>query len=138
MPQSDAETAFEYAYFTNSYPHETPKTKSIQSCIKVLVFVAVFLEVVSTVGIASSVVKFSKIVTKVDGVIHCGALATLVSSGAKIISAVNAHVYATTRTDRTPEKRESTAKFFRAVTFVSGIIMLAVIHMLNKHATITV
>ena len=138
MPQTDAEAAFEHAYFTNSYPHETPKTKSIQTCIKVLVFIAVFIEVGYSVGIVGSMVKFSQIVTKVDGVIHCGALATLISSAAKIISAINAHTYASKRTDRTPESRESTAKFSRVVTFVCGVITIAVIHMLNVHAVSTV
>ena len=138
LPHTDAETAFEQAYFTNSYPQETPKIKSIQTCIKVLVFIAVFIEFGSTLGLVGSMVKYSQLVTKVDGVIHLGTLATIISSAAKIISSIHAHTYASKRTDRTPEKRESTAKFMRLVTIVCGLVMICVIHMLNVHAVKTV
>ena len=110
MPEMDPEAAFEYAYWTNSYPkEETSRTKCIQKCIKVLVIIAVTLEVLSLFGVFLSVVKYSQLVTRVDAMIQFGTLATLVSSAAKIISALNAQSYASKRTDRTPEKRESTA-----------------------------
>ena len=134
----DDEHAFEHAYFTNSYPQETPKAKSIQSCLKVLVFITVLFEVTSMIGIGFSYVKFSQLVSRVDNVIHFGTWATLISSAAKIVSAINAHYYASNRTGRTPEKREQTGKFFRAVTFVSGLLTYFVIHLLNKHAMLTV
>ena len=70
--------------------------------------------------------------------IAIGAVATLFSSGSKITSALNAYYYAGSRVVRTPEKREQTAKFFRAVTFVTCLVTFGVIHMLNKHAMSTV
>ena len=110
MPEQDAEAAFEHAYWTNSYPkEETNKTKSLSKCVRVLVYVAVSLEVLSMFGIFLAVIKFSHIVSRVDSVITFGTLASLVSSSAKIISAVNAHCYVSKRIDRTPEKREQTA-----------------------------
>ena len=69
-PQQDADSAFELAYYTNSYPQQTPKAKSIQSCITVLACIAVFIEVSGSLGMIGSIVKFSQIVTKVDGVVQ--------------------------------------------------------------------
>ena len=139
MPEMDGEAAFEYAYWSNSYPkEETSRTKCIQKCIKVLVITAVTLEVLSLFGVFLSVIKYSQLVTRVDAIIQFGTLATLVNSAAKIISAMNAQDYASKRTDRTPEKRESTAKFFRAVSLMSALITFFSIHMLNNHALETV
>jgi len=65
-------------------------------------------------------------------------MANLISSAAKIISALTAHTYASTRTDRTPEKRVSNKTWFRAVSVLGGFYMIFMIHLLNKHAETTV
>ena len=61
----------------------------------------------------------------------------LISSVVKIISAVTAHSYASKITERTPEKRLSNKKWFRAVTIVGGLGTLMMIHFLNKHTETT-
>ena len=54
----DDEYRFEHAYYTNSYPHESSKAKSVQSCIKVLVFIAILAETFSLTGIGLSFAKY--------------------------------------------------------------------------------
>ena len=130
--------AFEHAYFTNSYPQESDKTKCVTTVIKIMTFVVIFVEVAQNVGIANAIIQYTQLVNKVDSVIHTGAMALLISSAAKIISALTAHSYASTRTDRTPEKRISNKTWFRAVSVVGGIFMIFMIHLLNKHAETTV
>lgn len=134
----DPEHHFEHAYYTNSYPQECSKAKSTISCLKVIIFIAILVEVSTLIGLGVSFSKFQSIVTKADSVIQFGAFATLMSSAAKILSAFNAYNYSSDRLGRTPEKREQTAKFFRAVTFFTGLITYFMIHMLNKHAMSTV
>ena len=65
--------------------------------------------------------------------IHTGAFTLLISSISKVISAMTAKQYAKDRTDRTPEKRVNTAKFFRIVSVVTCMIAVTVNHLLNQH-----
>ena len=46
--------AFEHAYFTNSYPQESSKTKCVTNVIKVMTFIIIFVEVATGVGIAGA------------------------------------------------------------------------------------
>ena len=103
-----------------------------------MTFFVIFVEAVSNFGIVKAVVQYSSIVEKTDDVIHSGAVALLISSLARIVSAVKAHQYSAKRTDRTPEKRIATSKLFWIVTLISGVVMFAAIHLLNEHAEKTV
>ena len=44
--------AFEHAYFTNSYPEESSKTKGITRVIRITTFLIIFVEVAQGVGFA--------------------------------------------------------------------------------------
>ena len=52
------EQHFEHAYYTNSYPQECSKAKSTQSCLKVIIFIAILVEVTSLIGLGVSFSKF--------------------------------------------------------------------------------
>ena len=122
---------FENAYFMNSYPQESTKGQSLITTIKIVSVCCLLYEIATNVGIFMAVAQYSELVAKVDSVIHTGAFGILISSAGKIISAMTARQYASVRTDRTPEKRVNTAKFFRAVSVVSFLVTVLVIHLLN-------
>ena len=94
---------------------------------------SVFVEVAVQLNFGAAVFKYSQIVPKVDPTIQIGSFVILISSIAKIVSALTARQYALDRTDRTPEKRVNTAKFFRLVTFVTFVVAVSTIHLLNLH-----
>lgn len=58
QPDQSSE-AFEHAYFTNSYPQESDKTKCVTTVIKIIAFVVIFVEVAQQVGIANAIIQYT-------------------------------------------------------------------------------
>ena len=125
------------AYFTNSYPQDSPKTHSLLTLIKIVCLFTYFVELICSVGLVTAVIRYTAIVQKVDSVIHTGAFSLLVTSMARIFSSHHARDYGRERTDRTPERRIETSKLLKAVTIISLVVGITVIHLLNTHAVTT-
>ena len=68
-----------------------------------------------------------------DTVLQTGSVAFIINAVVKIVSMIQAHSYASKRTDRTPENRLNLTKFTWMVTIASTTVTLISLYILEKH-----
>ena len=126
---------FELAYFTNSYPQDSDTTKTIIKVIKIVTIISILCEACFAGNLATGLIQYSEIATKMDIVLQVGSVAYFISAVGRIISAIQAHNYVKQRTDRTPENKINLSKFFWIVTIGSTLVTVTCLHLIEKHRT---
>ena len=137
------EEVLEHAYYANSYPAESSKVKCTVNCIKAVAIVALVVEGVSFMRLASNVITYHERIqlanNQIGGTmkvltpdsVQMSSLAFLVNIVLKAIAAVASFSHASQRTNRTVEKTNSHKAFATKIVIAVAILTATLYYMLG-------